>query len=206
LFYFYAICCGYLVGSLPTAYLIVKLATGVDVRGAGSGNVGGFNAFQVTESKRIGIAVSVIDGLKGMFAAGLAWWFFPADAWMQIAGSLGAILGHNYSIWLGFKGGRGLATAAGISFVTGLSFTIVWCLTWFVSYRFNRDILKSNLIATVLLPIIIWLAPVAFIERTTIRSALLPTDIRLATAFLATLLLVSHHDAIRDLLKRGRNE
>jgi glycerol-3-phosphate acyltransferase PlsY len=203
LFYFYAICCGYLIGSLPTAYLIVKLATGVDVRAAGSGNVGGFNAFRVTESKSIGIVVGVIDGLKGVLAAGLAWWLFPLDVWMQAAAAVGTIVGHNYSVWLRFKGGRGLATAAGISFVTGLSFTIVWCLTWFVSYRFNKDILKSNLIATVLLPTIIWIAPTAFIERTMIRSAILPAEVRLATTVLAMLLLISHHDAIRDLLKRG---
>jgi glycerol-3-phosphate acyltransferase PlsY len=206
LFYFFGICCGYLIGSLPTAYLFVKLAKGIDVRVAGSGNVGGFNAFRVTDSRRIGIAVGIIDGLKGSLAAGLAWWLFPVDVWIQAAVALGTILGHNYSVWLGFKGGRGLATAAGISFVTGLSYTIVWCLTWFVGYRFNRDISKSNLIATGLLPIILAVAPNAFLERTMVRTAILPGDLRLAITVLAALLLLSHYDAILDLLKRGNNE
>ncbi len=202
--YFFGIVCGYFIGSLPTAYLVVKITKGIDVRSSGSGNVGGYNAFRVTDSKRTGVAVGVIDCLKGTLAAGLAWRFFPADVAMQGAVAFGAVAGHNYSVWLRFKGGRGLATAAGISFVTGLSYAIIWCLSWFVSYRFNRDILKSNLIALSLAPVLLSLAPQVFVERTMIRTSISNGEF-LAAGYVATaLLLLSHRDAIRDFLKRGK--
>ena len=204
--YFFGILCGYCVGSLPTAYLLVKLTSGVDVRASGSGNVGGFNAFRVTESKRIGIAVGVIDGVKGMLAAGLARWIIPEQPLMQGAVAMGAILGHNYPVWLRFKGGRGLATAAGISFVTGLAYAIVWCLTWFVGYRFTKDIVRSNLVAILLTVPILVVAPAAFTERTMVRQAITMNEYILSVSVLSVLLLISHHDVVRDILKRRSNE
>lgn len=99
----------YLIGSFPTAYVIGKHARGIDLSRSGTGNIGAMNAFEVTGSKTIGIAVGIIDILKGLIVTFLAQYEFG----IGLAAAFFAVLGHNYSIFMKFKGGRGLATAAG---------------------------------------------------------------------------------------------
>ncbi|MEK6565125.1 MAG: glycerol-3-phosphate acyltransferase, partial [Bacteroidota bacterium] len=103
---------GYLIGSIPTAFLVVKRTAGVDIRQSGSGNVGGYNAFTVTRSKSIGFVVGVLDGVKGLVAVFVASLTGEMVS-LQMLALFGAVLGHNYPVWLRFKGGRGLATACG---------------------------------------------------------------------------------------------
>ena len=101
----------YLIGSFPTAYVIGKQARGIDISKNGTGNVGAMNAYEVTGSKMIGIAVGAIDIMKGTVATSLAEYALGPTA--GIVAAFFTVLGHNYSIFLRFKGGRGLATAAG---------------------------------------------------------------------------------------------
>ena len=105
----------YLIGSFPTAYVIGKCARGIDVSRNGTGNVGAMNAYEVTGSKTIGLAVGLTDLLKGLIVAYFAQLDYGQTA--GIAAAFFAVLGHNYSAFMKFKGGRGLATAAGAMIV-----------------------------------------------------------------------------------------
>jgi len=102
----------YIIGSIPAAYIAGKVLKGIDIRQYGSGNVGATNAFRVL-GKGPGIFVFAADVLKGVVGVYLAKAFLT-DLWLIVAASLAVIIGHSYSIFLGFKGGRGVAAGAGI--------------------------------------------------------------------------------------------
>lgn len=192
---------GYLVGSIPTAYLTVRWRSGVDVRSSGSGNVGALNAFSVTRSKGTGVIVGVLDGAKGLLVAVVAGPFLGGDFWLQSVALAGALLGHNYPVWLRFHGGRGLATAAGGFFAIGVSYTIVWCLSWFVTFRLVRDVLKANIIAILATPIVLLLLPAEWIEALMLRQ-ISATDYRTFSFIISGLHLLSHLDALKESVKR----
>ena len=109
----------YLLGSIPTGYLVAK-AKGIDIRSVGSGNIGATNVFRIL-GKPAGIFVLLADALKGFLAVWLTQEFSPhfniaaGDLEMHlIVAGVGAILGHNYTCFLKFKGGKGIATSAGV--------------------------------------------------------------------------------------------
>jgi len=147
----------YLIGSFPTAYVFVKLKSNKDITKEGSGNVGTLNSFKVTQSKTIGITVLLIDLLKGLIPV-YAMMFILNMAYPSIMfGACGLILGHNYPVWLKFKGGRGLAAGAGIFFAVNYFIVFGWCLVWLVIFAFKKKVLLSNTIATFCLPVYILL-------------------------------------------------
>jgi glycerol-3-phosphate acyltransferase PlsY len=172
----------------------------VDIRDAGSGNAGGFNAYVVTQSKWTGLLVGVLDCLKGLTVVLASIWLFPNSYLSQCIALLGALAGHNYSIWLGFKGGRGLATAAGGMILLGPSYAAVWCISWFVAKNLKRDILTSNLVAILVTPPILWVLPWSIVKQ------LVAVRVESATflffsCILSAVLLLSHVDALRDIWK-----
>jgi acyl phosphate:glycerol-3-phosphate acyltransferase len=202
--FFYYFVCGYCVGSIPTAYLLVRFASGKDVRTSGSGNAGAYNAFTVTQSKRLGILVGLLDGLKGFVVALIAGQAPGAEFWLQATALFGALVGHNYSVWLKFRGGRGLAPAAGGACAMGVSSLIVWCIIWFASFKRMHDILKANLVAIALSPLVLLVLPAAWIESVMIRPAS-ATDYRLFSFIVSGILLLSHLDVIKELAKKRNN-
>ncbi len=101
----------YLLGSVPTGLLLAK-AAGVDIRATGSGNIGATNVYR-TLGRSVGIATLVGDCLKGLLPVLAAKYLGMTDLWVALAG-LAAFLGHVYTIVLGFKGGKGVATALGV--------------------------------------------------------------------------------------------
>lgn len=103
---------GYLIGTFPTAVLVTRLVTqgSVDIRSVGSGNPGGLNTAQVL-GKRWGAVVMLVDGAKGFLAAVLGWWIGGPDG--AYAGATASVLGHIFPPWSRFRGGKGVATAAG---------------------------------------------------------------------------------------------
>jgi acyl phosphate:glycerol-3-phosphate acyltransferase len=187
---------GYIIGSIPTAYLFVRLNAGMDMRTQGSRNIGAFNAYNVTQSKKMGILVGVLDGIKGLLVAFGVGQFFGGSFWIQSTALGGAIIGHNYPIWLRFHGGRGLATAAGGMFAIGICYTIVWCAIWFISSKIFKDILHMNLIAIILTPLVLLLLPSALIEGMMVREVY-ATDYRIFSFFLSGIHLLSHGDALK---------
>ncbi len=147
----------YFVGSLPTGYL-VAWAKGVDLRAHGSGNIGATNAFRVL-GKGPGILVLLVDALKG--AAAVIWvpLLFAdrltpnAAAYLPLVAGIGAILGHNYTCWLRFKGGKGVATTAGV-----MGALLPWALvialsTWFIVLLLSRYMSIASIVAAVALPV-----------------------------------------------------
>ena len=101
----------YLLGSIPTGLLLAK-AAGVDIRATGSGNIGATNVYR-TLGRSVGIATLVGDCLKGLLPVLVAKYLGMPDLWVALAG-LAAFLGHVYTVFLGFKGGKGVATALGV--------------------------------------------------------------------------------------------
>lgn len=101
----------YLLGSIPTGLLLAK-AAGVDIRQSGSGNIGATNVYR-TLGRSVGVMTLVGDCLKGLLPVLLAKYLGLADIWLAAVG-LAAFLGHVYTIFLGFKGGKGVATALGV--------------------------------------------------------------------------------------------
>jgi glycerol-3-phosphate acyltransferase PlsY len=104
---------GYLLGSVPFGFLIVKLIKGIDIRTYGSGRTGGTNVYRAAGIVP-GVLTALLDVGKGMVAVTIARALFPQlQGWAEALTGIGVILGHNYSCFLGFKGGAGGATAVG---------------------------------------------------------------------------------------------
>ncbi len=107
-----AIIIAYLLGSIPSAYIAARIATGKDIRQMGGGNVGALNVFNEV-GKRAGIAVLLADIAKGAVAMAIAWWLLDVPQLFMLATGLAAVVGHNWSIFLKFTGGKGMATTIG---------------------------------------------------------------------------------------------
>jgi len=135
---------GYLLGSLPTAYLLVKWKTNLDIRHAGSGNVGMLNSFLVTRSKFVGFAVLLFDIAKGCVAVWVGSIVCGPDFVYRAIAGCSAVLGHDFPIWLGGKGGRGLATAAGVMLLLGWAWIVVWIVVWAFGFLIWRNVNLAN--------------------------------------------------------------
>jgi len=160
-----ALLLSYLLGSLPTAYLFGKALKGIDIRKVGSGNVGATNALRVL-GKRAGITVLLIDILKGFIAVTLLVEFFvnKPHLWqaqnLRIFMGLCCICGHNWTIFLRFKGGKGIATSFGVLLglsmkVPGLNIVMgLIILTWLLVFFSSRIVSLASIIAALALPIL----------------------------------------------------
>ena len=124
--YYVAAIGGYLIGSIPFGLILTRLAGLGDIRAIGSGNIGATNVLR-TGSKGLAAATVLLDGGKGLFAVWLAWRYLPDVAPLA---ALGAVLGHCFPVWLGFRGGKGVATALGaclgLAWPIGLAYAVVW--------------------------------------------------------------------------------
>lgn len=103
----------YLLGSVPTGYLIAKRVMGIDIREHGSGNPGAANVYRIV-GKWAGVSTFLIDAFKGFIPVCLARYYCPDNYWIAIACGVIAILGHMWTIYLKFRGGKGVATSAGV--------------------------------------------------------------------------------------------
>jgi glycerol-3-phosphate acyltransferase PlsY len=155
----------YLVGSTPTGFLVAK-ARGVDIRAVGSGNIGATNVFRVL-GVPAGTFVMVADAAKGWFSAKLvAKWaatVFLAGysdltvEWLALCAGFGAVLGHNYTCWLRFKGGKGISTSAGVLLAI-VPVPLMIILTVFVIVlATTRYVSLASMAASFTLPFATWL-------------------------------------------------
>jgi glycerol-3-phosphate acyltransferase PlsY len=124
---------GYALGSIPFGLVLTRLAGTSDIRAIGSGNIGATNVLR-TGRKDLAAATLILDALKGTVAVLIAWRFGLHPA---MAAALGAFLGHLYPVWLGFRGGKGLATflgcMTGLYWPAALTFAIVWIAVAFIT-------------------------------------------------------------------------
>ena len=159
-----ALLISYLVGSIPTAYLFGKMLKGIDIRKVGSGNVGATNALRAL-GKGPGVAVLLIDILKGFLVVVFLASFFEnkpvllSNQALSIFMGLACICGHNWTIFLQFKGGKGIATTFGV--LIGLAFKIpglnsvigLLILTWFTVFLIFRMVSLASICCAIALPV-----------------------------------------------------
>jgi glycerol-3-phosphate acyltransferase PlsY len=148
--YLISVALGYLLGSIPTAYFLLKKINGIDITQSGSGNVGALNSYRTTKSKWIGLLVLFIDLGKGLLSVYLISLIYP-NSFIHLAITLiFAVFAHCFNPWLQFKGGKGLATAAGGSLLLFPLLIVLWLLLWVIIYIFKKNILFANIWANLM--------------------------------------------------------
>ena len=156
----FGIILSYLIGSIPTAYIFGKILKGIDIRQHGSGNIGATNVFRVL-GKKPGITVLLLDILKGVIAVVLVSDLLGLTKVIhRVILAAMVVCGHNWTVFLKFKGGKGIATSLGV--LIGLTIKIavirpvlIWVvLIWILCFLITRIISISSIIATTCLPII----------------------------------------------------
>jgi glycerol-3-phosphate acyltransferase PlsY len=144
------VCAGYLAGSIPFGVLLGRLVAGVDPRTVGSGNIGASNVARAA-GKKVGIAVLVLDALKAalpmLATARLLQGDPSAQTWETLVG-LAAFVGHIFPVWLGFKGGKGVATALGVFAVLAPWPTLLAVLAFGVAFAVTRIAAVGSLVGT----------------------------------------------------------
>lgn len=142
---------GYLAGSIPFGLVLTRLAGLGDIRSIGSGNIGATNVLR-TGRKGLAAATLLLDGGKGALVV-LLLKVLTDDALLPLLGGLGAILGHNFPVWLKFKGGKGVATTFGVMLAAAPLIGILACATWIVVAFVARISSLSALLALALAPV-----------------------------------------------------
>lgn len=182
---------GYGLGSIPFGLVLTK-PFGYDLRSIGSGNIGATNVLR-TGRKDLALATLVLDSGKGAIAAAIAWALAPtasnldAGNLLALAAGFGAVVGHNFPLWLRFKGGKGVATTLGVLLLTAWPVGVAACLTWLLVAALFRYSSLSALVALCAAPAYAyWLAT--------------PSHL-VVYAALALLALIRHHENIGRLLR-----
>jgi acyl phosphate:glycerol-3-phosphate acyltransferase len=174
----------YLLGSIPFGLVLTRLAGYGDIRAIGSGNIGATNVLR-TGSKALAAATMLLDIGKGAAAVLIAR-HFGAD--MAAVAAIFVFLGHLFPVWLGFKGGKGVATAGGVVLAYAWPVGLAAIATWLAVIAATRYSSLAALAACVLAPLYAWL----------ITRQIQPTAIVLA---LAVIVILRHHANIRRLLR-----
>lgn len=164
---FLTIICAYIVGSIPTGYIIVKAKTGEDIRKIGSGSTGATNVKRVLGKKWFFI-VMLLDALKGAVPVVLAKIFVLTGADIGLApvlASIAVIIGHSKSIFLGFQGGKSVASGVGtilaLNWITGLIIAVIWAAITYIT----RYVSVGSIIALLISPFVMYIlhSPIAYI-------------------------------------------
>jgi glycerol-3-phosphate acyltransferase PlsY len=174
---------GYAIGSVPFAFLLARRA-GVDVRVAGSGNVGAANVLR-TSGLSLGVTVMALDITKGA-ATVLAAYAAAASVHAMAAAGAAAVVGHIYPVWLRFHGGKGVAVAAGAFAILAPLATVAATLVFFASVAITRVISLGSVAATLTLPTAAWVGGA-------------PTSVLIAATGIAALILFRHRANLRRI-------
>lgn len=198
----------FVLGGIPTAWIVRKLQPGSnDLRREGTGNIGARNLWDVGSSKWAAILVCVLDAVKGLVAIVIAkqlhgdW--FAAVAWAGVA----VVFGHNYSVFLAFKGGRGLATAVGVyALVNPLPLVL-----WGISYLTGYYVIRRNLHIACMTAIIgstglIWSLPNSALHVTMLTPCWDVTEFRIMVAGVAFAQFLRHIEPVRTALQEAYDE
>jgi len=177
----------YLLGSIPFGYILVRTFRGQDVRRTGSGNIGATNVSRT--SPLLGILTLALDAIKGAAAVWLTQQLFPGKIQLSATAALAAVVGHMFPIWLGFRGGKGVATGLG-SFAVIFPKTVLIMIGVFAAiFLAFRYVSLASILTLALFPIFVWgIQPEA-------------TPAALAITVAASLLIViKHHENIARLV------
>jgi acyl phosphate:glycerol-3-phosphate acyltransferase len=186
----------YVAGATPFGWLAGRLR-GMDLREHGSGNIGATNAVRVL-GKRIGLPVFALDVLKGWLPVALAAWWVEGQSVLAghslakqavpVLAGLGAVLGHTFTFWLGFKGGKGVATSAGVMLGLAPLALLVAVAVWTVSMKISRYVSLSSILAG-------WALPAA-VGLLAWRSGPLNPPVLMLALLIAVLVTVRHRSNI----------
>ncbi len=193
----------YLMGSFPTSIVTGKLLKGIDIRQHGSGNAGATNVFRVLGWKA-GIAVLFIDMLKGFVPA---FWVYrlavghvdlPAID-LQIIAGLSAVFGHIWTIFAGFKGGKGVGTGAGVIIALAPFAVLVALVVFIVTVALTRYVSLGSILASITVPLVV-------ILQKTIGQQPVPLELVIFTLFIPLLIIYTHRSNIQRLLQGNENK
>jgi glycerol-3-phosphate acyltransferase PlsY len=179
----YAIVLGYLLGSIPFGFIFTRLSGAGDIRAVGSGATGATNVLR-TGKYAAAAATLIFDAAKGAAAVLIAAHFWGETA--AAVAAVGTILGHLFPVWLGFKGGKGVATSLGVLLTLHWPVALASLATWLVVAAISRISSLSALVAAVAAPFYMFL----WGQRT----------FAVATLIIALLVLVAHRENIKRLL------
>ena len=187
----------YLIGSIPTAFLVAKRVRGIDIREHGSGNIGATNVFR-TMGKKWGVLVLAADILKGwavVFILAPTAGAFPeiSPAFRQLLFGAAAIAGHTWTPWLKLKGGKGIATAAGVLIGIFPLASLFVLLTWLICFLIWRYVSLASMVASASFPILL------FIFYRDMNSF----GVIFLTSTLLSALLIYNHRTNIERLRRG---
>ncbi|NUM63446.1 MAG: glycerol-3-phosphate acyltransferase [Ignavibacteriaceae bacterium] len=195
---------GYLLGSFPTAYIFLQKTKGLDITKEGSGNVGAMNSFEVSNSKFVGISVLFIDLLKGGASVLIPILVFGNVFIYPAIGLLFAVFSHCYNPWIFFKGGRGLATAAGGAAIIFPYLLAVWVIFWVLFYVMRKDILLANIAATILSVLVLFGTYRIAFNYAFPKPA--GVDILLtASSSILIIIFIKHIEPLKELIQKQKN-
>jgi glycerol-3-phosphate acyltransferase PlsY len=181
-----AIVIAYLLGSIPFGYIIVRLKTGSDIRVAGSGNIGATNVLRTT-GRAAGIITLLLDFAKGYLAVWLASQLAGGDPnWTSVA-AIAVLLGHAYPVFLGFKGGKAVASTLGAFLFLAPTAIAAVTLVFVVTVALTRYISLGSVLAAGLFPLAVWLI------------AHPPFPVIYASVFAGAFIVYRHRDNVRRL-------
>jgi len=188
----------YLLGSIPTGFLVAK-ARGIDIRAVGSGNIGAANTFRAV-GRTAGIFVLFADALKGFVAVELCYLILPllgvtgpgVGIHYRVVAGIFAVLGHNYTCWLGFKGGKGIATTAGVYLALVPLSVGLGLVAFIVALLLTRFTSVGSMVAAIVLTLVVCLT----------RSDL---TLILVTIALCILAILKHRTNIQRLIAGTEN-
>lgn len=184
---------GYLLGSIPFGVILTRLLTGEDVRSIGSGNIGATNVLR-TGRKDLAFATLILDAGKGAAAYLIAQALFPGvPALAAIAGGA-AFLGHLFPVWLGFRGGKGVATFFGLLLAAAWPLGLLAGATWLLAAALFRMSSLAALLAAAA-------AAVYSVLPLAVLGLPVPAPVAALALFTAVLIWVRHHENIARLLK-----
>ncbi|MBT9368269.1 glycerol-3-phosphate 1-O-acyltransferase PlsY [Rhizobium sp. CSW-27] len=149
-----ALAFGYLLGSIPFGLLLTKAAGLGDIRSIGSGNIGATNVLR-TGNKKLAAATLLLDAFKATAGALLAGALWGPEA--AILGGFAAFIGHLFPVWLGFKGGKGVATYIGTLLGVAPAMVLVFAFVWLTVAKLSRYSSLSALVATLVVPVALWI-------------------------------------------------
>jgi acyl phosphate:glycerol-3-phosphate acyltransferase len=174
---------GYLLGSIPFGYLLVR-SQGMDIRKVGSGNIGATNVYR--KSRGAGLLTLLLDGGKGYLAVVIAAWIGGNAEWQAMAG-VAAIVGHIFTAWLKFKGGKGVATGCGAYLAVAPLSVAITLVVFVATFALTRYVSLSSILATAAFPLWVYLL-------------LGPSWVLLWAVAGAALIVAKHHENIRRLM------
>ncbi|AGB70825.1 MULTISPECIES: glycerol-3-phosphate 1-O-acyltransferase PlsY [Rhizobium] len=149
-----ALVIGYLLGSIPFGLLLTRMAGLGDVRNIGSGNIGATNVLR-TGNKGLAAATLLLDAFKGTAAVLISAHFFGEDA--GVLAGFAAFIGHIFPVWIGFKGGKGVATYLGILLGLAPLMALIFAIVWLAIAFTTRYSSLSALVATLVIPVVLWI-------------------------------------------------